>query len=109
VVQFNGPPLVGREFSLTTLMRWIVEQRQAGLTWERIYLELAKRKERTRSGREWSVSRIRRAYAAEVAGKTRTNPQTTQEAPPEAEPGGRVAASARSGFAVGVAACSASR
>jgi hypothetical protein len=53
------------------VMRWIVEQRQAGSTWERIYLELAKRKERTRAGREWSVSRIRRAYAAEVTGKTR--------------------------------------
>jgi hypothetical protein len=52
-------------------MRWIVEQRQAGWTWEAIYLDLAKRKERTRAGREWSVSRIRRAYAAEVQGKTR--------------------------------------
>jgi hypothetical protein len=52
------------------VMRWIVEQRQASWTWERIYLELAKRKERTRAGREWSVSRIRRAYAAEIAGKT---------------------------------------
>jgi hypothetical protein len=48
-----------------------VEQRQAGSTWERMYLELAKRKERTRAGKEWSVSRIRRAYAAEFAGKTR--------------------------------------
>jgi hypothetical protein len=53
------------------VMRWIVEQRQAGWTWERIYLELAKRKERTRAGREWSVSRIRRAHAAEIEGKTR--------------------------------------
>jgi hypothetical protein len=53
------------------VMRWIAEQRQAGWSWERIYLELAKRKERTRAGKEWSVSRIRRAYAAEVAGKTR--------------------------------------
>jgi hypothetical protein len=38
---------------------------------ERIYLELAKRKERTRAVREWSVSRIRRARTAEVQGKTR--------------------------------------
>src|SRR6516165_8261125 len=53
------------------VMRWIVEQRQAGWTWERIYLDLSRRRERTRAGREWSVSRIRRAYAAEVAGKTR--------------------------------------
>jgi hypothetical protein len=53
------------------VMRWIVEQRQAGWTWERIYLDLSRRGERTRAGREWSVSRIRRAYAAEVAGKTR--------------------------------------
>jgi dipeptidyl aminopeptidase/acylaminoacyl peptidase len=49
----------------------IVEERQAGWTWERIYLDLSRRGERTRAGREWSVSRIRRAYAAEVAGKTR--------------------------------------
>jgi hypothetical protein len=52
-------------------MKWIVEQRQAGWTWERIYFDLLRRGERTRAGREWSVSRIRRAYAAEVAGKTR--------------------------------------
>jgi hypothetical protein len=53
------------------VMRWIVEQCQAGWTWEWIYLERSRRKERARAGREWSVSRIRRAYAAEVAGKTR--------------------------------------
>jgi hypothetical protein len=53
------------------IMRWIVEQRQAGSTWERIYLDLSRRGIRTRAGREWSVSRIRRAYAAEVQGKTR--------------------------------------
>jgi hypothetical protein len=53
------------------VMRWIVEQRQAGWTWERIYFDLLRRKERTRAGHEWSVSRIRRAYAAEVQGKTR--------------------------------------
>ena len=53
------------------VISWIAEQRQAGWTWERIYLELAKRKERTRAGDEWSVSRIRRAYAAEVEGRTR--------------------------------------
>src|SRR5260370_42341946 len=52
-------------------MRWILEQRQAGWTWGRIYFELLRRKERTREGREWSVSRIRRAYAAEAPGKTR--------------------------------------
>jgi hypothetical protein len=52
-------------------MRWIVTQRQAGWTWERIYFDLLSRKERTREGREWSVSHIRRAYAAEVQGKTR--------------------------------------
>lgn len=46
-------------------MRWIVEQRQAGWTWERIYFDLLRRKERMREGHEWSVSRIRRAYAAE--------------------------------------------
>jgi hypothetical protein len=44
------------------IMRWIVQQRQAGWTWETHV--------RTPAGREWSVSRIRRAYAAEVAGKT---------------------------------------
>jgi hypothetical protein len=53
------------------VMRWIVEQRQAGWTWERIYLDLLRRGERTRAGREWSMSRIRPAYAAEVQGKTR--------------------------------------
>jgi hypothetical protein len=53
------------------VMRWIVEQRQAGWTWARIYLDLSRRRERTRAGQEWSVSRIRRAYAAEVQGKTR--------------------------------------
>jgi hypothetical protein len=52
------------------VIRWIAERRQAGWTWERIYLQLARRKERTRAGKEWSVSRIRRAYAAEVEGKT---------------------------------------
>ena len=45
------------------VIRWIAEQRQAGWTWERIYLDLLRRRERTREGREWSVSRIRRAYA----------------------------------------------
>ena len=53
------------------VMRWIVEQRQAGSTWEAIYFDLLRRRERTRAGREWSVSRIRRAYGAEVQGKTR--------------------------------------
>jgi hypothetical protein len=53
------------------VMRWIVEQRQAGSTWERIYFDLLRRHVRTRAGREWSVSRIRRAYAAEIQGKTR--------------------------------------
>src|SRR5262249_27965550 len=53
------------------VMRWIVEQRQADRTWEWIYLDLSRRKERTRAGREWSVSRIRRAYLAEIQGKTR--------------------------------------
>jgi hypothetical protein len=52
------------------VMRWIVEQRQAGWTWERIYFDLLRRGERARQGREWSVSRIRRAYAAEFEGKT---------------------------------------
>src|SRR5262249_27377526 len=52
------------------VMRWIVEQRQAGWTWEAIYYDLLRRRERTRAGHEWSVSRIRRAYAAEVQGKT---------------------------------------
>jgi hypothetical protein len=51
-------------------MRWIVEQREAGWTWERIYFDLLGRGERTRAGDEWSVSRIRRAWAAEVQGKT---------------------------------------
>jgi hypothetical protein len=53
------------------VMRWIVEQRAAGWTWEAIYFDLLRRGERTRAGHEWSVSRIRRAYAAEVEGKTR--------------------------------------
>ena len=35
------------------------------------YDPLLKRGEHTRAGREWSVSRIRRAYAAEIQGKTR--------------------------------------
>ena len=53
------------------VMRWIVEQRQTGWTWEAIYFDLLRRGESTRAGREWSVSRIRRAYTAEIAGKTR--------------------------------------
>ncbi len=44
-------------------IRWIVEGRNAGWTWERIYFNLLRRRVRTRTGREWSVSRIRRAYA----------------------------------------------
>jgi len=63
------------------VMRWIVEQRQAGWTWERIYFELLRRKERTREGHEWSVSRIRRACAAEVQGKTREPVRKRQRKP----------------------------
>jgi hypothetical protein len=54
-----------------SVIRWIVEQRQGGWTWEQIYFALLRRGERTRAGHEWSVSRIRRAYAAEIQGKTR--------------------------------------
>jgi hypothetical protein len=45
------------------VISWIAEQRQLGWTWEAIYFDLLKRRVRTRAGREWSVSRIRRAYA----------------------------------------------
>jgi hypothetical protein len=79
LTQANGFKLRGPKGNRTKVaglherqvMRWIAEQRQAGWTWERIYLELSRRRERTRAGREWSVSRIRGAFAAEVAGKTR--------------------------------------
>ena len=53
--------------------RWIVEQREAGMSWERIYSALIRRKARTREGREWSMGRIRRAYEEEVA---KDEPQT---------------------------------
>src|SRR5262249_20368167 len=67
------------------VMRWIVEQRHAGWTWERIYFDLLRRGERTREGREWSVSRIRRAYAAEVEGKT-LEPVRKRERKPRPKP-----------------------
>jgi hypothetical protein len=34
------------------VMRWIVEQRQAGWTWERIYFDLLRRHAHTRADRE---------------------------------------------------------
>ena len=67
-------------------MKWIVEQRQAGWTWERIYFEFLRRHGRTRDGREWSTSRIRRAYAAEVQGKTRETPVHKRPRKPRPKP-----------------------
>jgi hypothetical protein len=67
------------------VMRWIVEQRQAGWTWERIYFGLLRRRARTRAGREWSVTGLRDGAGRQDA---RAYPQTTQKAPPETKPGG---------------------
>lgn len=43
-------------------MRWIHEQREAGVTWRTLYLLLLK--ERTKEGKQWSMSRIQRAAQA---------------------------------------------
>jgi DNA invertase Pin-like site-specific DNA recombinase len=43
------------------IMRWIWEQRQAGKTWRDLYFELLLKRERTKEGREWSMTRIKRA------------------------------------------------
>jgi hypothetical protein len=51
------------------VMRQIAEWRIAGWTWRSIYFELLKRRVKTRDSREWSVTRIGRAY--EVICRTR--------------------------------------
>jgi putative DNA-invertase from lambdoid prophage Rac len=43
-------------------MRWIYEQREAGVTWRNLYLLLIK--EHTKEGKAWSMSRIQRAAQA---------------------------------------------
>jgi hypothetical protein len=47
-------------------MARIVELRNLGKSWEGIALELLRSKVVARTGREWSVSRVKRAYLAEV-------------------------------------------
>jgi DNA invertase Pin-like site-specific DNA recombinase len=47
------------------VMRWIAQQRLQGVPWEVMYFELLKQRELTREGKEWSLSRIRRACQAE--------------------------------------------
>jgi DNA invertase Pin-like site-specific DNA recombinase len=44
------------------IMRQIADWRNDGWTWESIYFELLRRRVTTRDGREWSTTRIRRAY-----------------------------------------------
>jgi DNA invertase Pin-like site-specific DNA recombinase len=44
------------------VMRWIWEQRNQGLTWRELYFKLLLQRERSKEGREWSMTRIRRAY-----------------------------------------------
>jgi DNA invertase Pin-like site-specific DNA recombinase len=53
------PDLAERE-----TMRCIMKLRLAGCTYEAIWLRLCERKVRTRTDEEWSVSRIKRAFAA---------------------------------------------
>jgi DNA invertase Pin-like site-specific DNA recombinase len=47
------------------VMKWIAQQRLQGVPWEVMYFELLKQREQTREGKEWSLSRIRRACQAE--------------------------------------------
>lgn len=44
------------------VMQQIVDWRDECVPWERIYFKLLRHRVKTRDGREWSVSRIRRAY-----------------------------------------------
>jgi hypothetical protein len=48
------------------VMARIVELRNLGKSWEGIALELLRSKVVARTGREWSVSRVKRAHLAEV-------------------------------------------
>src|SRR5262249_26768505 len=47
-------------------MSQIVEWREAGWSWYRIAARLLRNRVVTADGREWSVSRVRRAYLAEL-------------------------------------------
>lgn len=47
-------------------IRWIVDQRRQGFSFEHIYFDMLRRRVKTRTGKEWSLARIKRAHDAAV-------------------------------------------
>lgn len=59
-------------------MARIVELRQQGLSWERISMALLTGGMRTKSGAEWSSTRVWRAYQAELRLRSAPEPEPTK-------------------------------
>jgi hypothetical protein len=59
------------------IMGMIYELRQTGHTWEEIHRQFRKMRLRTKWGGEWTESRIRRAYQAEVGLRQQEEQGTT--------------------------------
>lgn len=78
------------------VMRLILEWRQGGKTWRQIWRYLLENRVRNLKGKEWSLSRIRRAYEAELAlrasdgddsGESEGNSAIIDSAPPREQMG----------------------